>query len=175
MPPPIDPSMMNAATGYQEIVGAQEIVGFDPRMGHPHPHAYPHPGHMGHPGHPGYEAGFLPGYEMGFLPSYEMGFMPGYEMGAMMLQDRRGLPLQGGYELGWAPPPPVPSFEHDPRRWEEHAAHRGWDRGHHAPPPQPWPDQPVPPGPGPGVPPHGLFPQIGEMQHRAWHDEHRRW
>lgn len=118
MPMPVmDPSM--AAAGYEEIVGQvgyQEIVGqedgaqfapaYDPYH-HPHPH---HPHHHHHD-----EVGFMPDYEMGGYPA-NVGQQVHY------LQDRRGLPLQGGYELGWD------GGDHERRAWEEHAARRGWDR-----------------------------------------------
>jgi hypothetical protein len=160
-PMPMDPAMM-ATAGYAEIVGGEEIVGWapaPPRIGQPGGEHWGHEHDHGHWGHEhdhhrwgmaGYEMGYAPGYEMagnapeyemGFMPEYEMGFMPEYEMGC--LTDHRGLPVQGGYELGQVGygiggdlPDDVEHLTHKVLReagrnaWEQHAASRGWDRGH---------------------------------------------
>ena len=160
MPLPMDPAMM-AATGYEEIVGGplDHLAHERERLAREHL-AREHDHHHRMAGYemaglpPGYATGFMPDYEMGFMPDYEMGFVPGYEMGytpmpgdpMMFLNDRRGLPVQGGYELGHVGygagqlPQSFVQLEHmvhheareqDHRRaWDDHAARRGWDRGH---------------------------------------------
>ena len=212
--PMIDASM--AASGYAEIVGAEEIVGWmpapphvmpemDPRHFHHHDH-HPDHDHFHHVHHeagryemgcappPGYGAGFLPDYEMGYAPppGYGAGFLPDYEMGlapgeVLHLNDRRGLPLQGGYELGWgagedfghlakdagmdaletSPIGAVASLtrgilghhgHHDHRTWDEHAARRGWDQG------RDWHAHGAPLPPGAPIPPHDWH-----------HHDQRRW
>jgi hypothetical protein len=197
MPLPMDPATM-AATGYEEIVGGpiDHWAHERERLAREHDHHHRW-GMAGHemagfpPGYatgfmpdyemgfmPDYEMGFMPDYEMGFMPDYEMGFVPGYEMGytpmpgdqMMYLNDRRGLPVQGGYELGHVGygagqlPQSITQLEHmvhheareqDHRRaWDDHAARRGWDRGRGwqggaPPPPGDWRGQhryePAPP------------------------------
>ena len=149
-------------------------------------------------GPPGYSAGFLPDYEMGFAP-----LQPGDTI--QYLQDRRGLPMQGyelgaypqpyatGFNFGHfvtnavrdvAEATPIGlgvrlaedlTHQHDPNAWQQHAAWRGWDRGHdwHGGAPLP----PPPPGgggwPGGGRP---LPPVPDRWQERhAWEHRDHRW
>ena len=182
--------------------------------GHDHPHRWGMAGHemAGSPMH-GYTAGFLPDFEMGgspmqgyaagFLPDFEMGcaphtagFLPDFEMGytpmpgdqMLVLNDRRGLPAQGGYELGHVGhgtgEDPFRRVDHEIHRdlgqpfhrraWEDHAARRGWDRGHdvhrHDDPPQQGGAPPAPPGDW-----HGHRDFHGDERRDVRRDERRRW
>ena len=139
MAPPMD----DASTGYEEIVGY---------IAPPAPPGYPAP-----PAPPGFHPGYHHDFHGHFHHGYGAGFMPDYEVGAdgaLHLNDRRGLPLQGGYELGYwppAPPPPRPQPPFERRGWQQYAQHRGWDRGH-----QGW-QHPAPPGGYRPAPPQGGY------------------